>query len=381
MHANESDDVNEYLLSGIILVGEDFTPASGHVLVRDSIIADVVEGDVDVDSLASGIVMPGMVNSHTHIGDSIARGVFFSSLEELVGPDGIKHRILESASGKELVSGMKSTIQEMMNTGTTCFSDFREGGIEGVKLLRTAMQGVNIKTRILGRPLKSPDELDEVLQLSDGIGLSSTGDYETSFTSEVARRTREAGGMFAIHAGERLVDDIESALSLDADFLVHLTQASDREIRMIADAGVPVVVCVRSNLATGVGEVGKKPPVREMLDAGILLAAGTDNAMLNSADMFSEASSLMGGYMDDAVDVLRMCTLNGARVLGLGGCGIIETGMQADLVVLDSKLDDTGTDGLSALLRRLACCTQPDDIVLTVCGGSISFKKEIVWSG
>ena len=73
---------------------------------------------------------------------------------------------------------------------------------------------------------------------------------------------RKAGQAVAIHAGEAANDDISDAISLEPDFLVHMNHATKEDMKDVASAGIPVVVCPRSNLVTGVG----LPDVKRMTE-------------------------------------------------------------------------------------------------------------------
>ncbi|MDL5503319.1 MAG: amidohydrolase family protein, partial [Candidatus Methanoperedens sp.] len=78
--------------------------------------------------------------------------------------------------------------------------------------------------------------------------------------------------------------------------------------------------------------------VAKMLDAGILVAVGTDNVMLNSVNMFSEMEFLVKTNLYDDRQVFKLCTLNGAKLLGMDKeSGSIETGKKARLMIVTKK--------------------------------------------
>nr|QNO44176.1 5'-deoxyadenosine deaminase [Methanosarcinales archaeon ANME-2c ERB4] len=204
------------------------------------------------------------------------------------------------------------------------------------------------------------DEIDSILELAGGIGISSTNDYEEGVAAAIAGRTRRQGGVFAIHAGELDSTDIKGALELDPDLLIHLTHASRDDLHAVAGENIPVVVCIRSNLVTRVGI----PPVKEMLAAGLLVAAGTDNVMFNSVDIFSEMRFLSSLCQIDEGQVLRICTRAGALALGLN-CGVIESGMDARVMVLNK--DSYNLSGAKNILRSVVRRARAGDIVF--CSG------------
>ena len=324
---------------GTVLVGRDFDPVEGRVVVEDGVITAVEEASTG----STDIVAPAFVNAHTHIGDSIAkeagRGL---SLDELVAPpDGLKHRLLREASNEETVAAMRRSLEFMAETGTTAHVEFREGDVAGVEAIREASEGVPIESVVLGRgsvdAMEHPD--------SDGYGASGARDGDF----DVARNaTRRAGKLFGIHAGERDADDVNPAMDLDPDFLVHMVHPDPVHLDRLADADIPVVVCPRSNLVTNVGVA----PLRELVER-TTVALGTDNVMLNSPSMFREMefASKLGDVT--AVEVLRMATVNGAELAGLD-CGLVEEGRPAKLLVLDGDSDNLAgvRDPVRAVVRR-----------------------------
>ena len=324
-------------LSGTILAGPEYKPVEGRVVVESGTITAIEE----VETASSDIVCPAFVNAHTHIGDSIAkeagRGL---SLDELVAPpDGLKHRLLAATDRSELVESMRRSLEFMLSGGTGAFLEFREGGVEGVERLREAAASVDIEPVVFGR------EETDVLDVADGFGASGARDAE--FSAE-RTATREAGKPFGIHAGERDSHDINPALDLDPDFLVHMVHAEGIHLERLEDGGTPVIVCPRSNLVTGVGT----PPVTELLER-TTVALGTDNVMLNSPSMFREMAFVSKLCGVAAPEALRMATAAGAEIAGLN-CGVIEPGRDARLLVLDGDSNNLCgvRDPVRAVVRR-----------------------------
>ncbi|WP_324757541.1 amidohydrolase family protein [Haloarcula sp. GH36] len=325
------------ILEGTILRGRDFEPIEGRVVVEAGEIEAVEEAAVDSDA----VVCPAFVNAHTHIGDSIAKEAGEGlTLEELVAPpDGLKHRLLRAASTEELIDGMDRTLSFMERSGTGAFVEFREGGVEGVSAIKAALTDSSLRSVLLGR------ETVDAMEAADGFGASGANDDE--FGAE-RRATRQAGKRFGIHAGEVDASDINPALDLDPDFLVHMVHATGLHLDRVADSDIPIVVCPRSNLSTGVG----KPPV-EALAERTTVALGTDNVMLNSPSMFREMAVTEMLYDLSAREVLRMATVNGAEIAGLD-CGVIEPGRPARLFTLDGDTDNLAgaQNPVRALVRR-----------------------------
>ena len=324
-------------VEGTILRGPEFDPIEGRVVVEDGRIAAVEETAVE----STDIVCPAFVNAHTHIGDSIAKEAGGGlSLEELVAPpDGLKHRLLRAADPDELVAGMRRSLSFMQSSGTAACIEFREGGVEGVRHIERAADGLAVDPVVLGR------ETVEAMRAGDGFGASGAND--ATFDAE-REATRDAGKLFGIHAGEVDASDIDPALDLDPDFLVHLVHADGEHLDRIEERGTPAVVCPRSNLVTDVG----LPPVEALVDR-TTVALGTDNVMLNSPSMFREMEFAAKLYDLAASEVLGMATRAGAEIAGLN-CGVVEAGRDARLLVLDGDSDNLAgvRDAVRGVVRR-----------------------------
>lgn len=343
----------EMLLSGTIIYGDDFLPIDGYLCIEDGLIKEVGSGKVDAEF--EGIIAPRFVNSHTHIGDSVFKDPQFMPLADLVGPGGLKHRILSETPREQLLCGMRRTLSYMIATGTFAFADFREGGVVGVELMKEALQSVPLLSRILGRPYEGSSDIHRDCW---GLGLSSTRDCDPEEIHRAVESARAGNKAVAIHAGETECDDISDALCLEPDFLVHLCSASDLSLERAAALNVPVVVCPRSNLITG----AKLPNVKKMVELGVIVGVGTDNVMLNSPNMFREMEFMCKALLHDDRQVFKMCTLNGAKILGIDRLvGSISEGKEGRVMVINSKSDNMwgSADPVSSLVRR----AEPTDIL------------------
>ena len=316
----------DLVIEGRALLGED-------LLERD--VAIVVEGGIirrieDLSDRPAPWICPALFNAHTHIGDSVAMDLPFSgNLAELVTPpDGLKHRILSATPDDVLVTAMRATITTMVQNGTAGFADFREGGVTGVESLRRAAGGLSCRSVILGR--------DGGELAGDGAGISSARDIPS--LDDVVLRVRNAGKLVAFHAGERDPFDIDAALAYDPDLLVHCTHASGEHLNRCADEGIPVVVCARSNWIFGVTGSAQNPPVREMLDRGVVLLIGTDNCMAVQPDPWREMSFLTTVYRLPPREVLKAAVAGSALT---GTSFFIREGAPANFLVIspgDSNL-------------------------------------------
>jgi cytosine/adenosine deaminase-related metal-dependent hydrolase len=149
--------------------------------------------------------------------------------------------------------------------------------------------------------------------------------------------------MFAIHASERVREDLDQILDMKPSFLVHMTVASDDDFITCAQEGVPIVACPRSNLF-----FGRMPPLRRMIEAGVTVALGTDNAMISLPDILTEmefAGRLLRFQgMRDVDYVVDMAVKNGRKILNQKVAIGIEPDSPCDFMVIGNKNGDTVTD-------------------------------------
>jgi cytosine/adenosine deaminase-related metal-dependent hydrolase len=323
------------------------------------------KGEVTLDGEGL-LMMPGLVNSHTHIGDSIAKDIGIDSdVEEKIHPvSGFKQKILKSSDKSHLTSFVKNSCISMIRKGITSFIDFREGGSEGITLLKNATSGIPIRPVILGRieyyqdprSVKNNTPIPQFHKLSlqnflmncDGLGISGPNEFSDSALQYFAK-TRK---IRAIHSAETEESnkiskkisgktETQRALLAKPNFLVHMTYASKKDLAMAIKNRTSIVVCPRANgsLAEGI------PDVDVMLDAGCNVAIGTDNVMINSPDMFREMDYLwkvsMGVKKKRLLpkDILKMATTNASKLLG-GKIGVIQNGNIADCIFIEKHSID-----------------------------------------
>jgi cytosine/adenosine deaminase-related metal-dependent hydrolase len=236
---------------------------------------------------------------------------------------------------------MHLAISEMLDSGTGAFSDFREEGLDGIKLLKNALAGLPITSLILGRPKElkySHEELSELLPMVDGLGVSSITDWDYSELMKVVKETKRSGRLFALHGSERHREDIDLILDLEPDFLVHMTYGSDDDYRKLAQSEIPIVLCLRSNLF-----FNNIPNIKRMLDAGVTIVLGSDNAMINSSNLFEEvrvcAELISNQTQLDPFTVLSMVISNSKSIFGPKLETELKSGTKSNFMVLDIPFD------------------------------------------
>ncbi len=318
---------------------------------------------IDCDGL---LIIPGFVNCHTHIGDSIAKDVTLNrNVDEKIHPVfGAKPKILKKSNPEHLVSFMRNSCISMLKKGITTFVDFREGGLEGIRLLKKATSDLPIRSIILGRvdfyqnqaqirknepfPEERVNELDKILSESDGIGISGTNENSDS-TLKFYSKTKK---LRAIHSSETQQSmnvskkitgksETKRALQLKPNFLVHMTFAAKNDLRMASKITRGIVICPRANAALAEGI----PNISLMLQTKCNLVLGTDNVMINSPDMFREMDYLWKVSMAttqkrlDPLTILKMATVNAEKMLGRN-IGVIEPKKFADCIFIDKHSID-----------------------------------------
>lgn len=325
------------ITNGIILKGLHLNPIKANITIDDGIITDISKDSkegkiIDVDG---AVVAPSFLNGHTHIGDSIIKDEGYSlSLGEMVKPpNGVKHRALASAEDEDIIESMKSSMWDMLESGTTHFIDYREGGIKGVKLLKKASKDIPITPIILGRDDSfygdDPDlskvkvAIRKLLKIADGIAPSGFGEITPEVADLIVEECNRQGKISSIHVAESESNQIESlndfgvseiAKGVESDFsqLVHLTNPKGNDLESVAASKQNVVVCPRANATLNVGVA----PLARMLDLGIRPLLGTDNVMLNSPNMLRELEftlKMMSVYYKSYInpqELLKMATTN-----------------------------------------------------------------------
>ena len=352
----------------------------GYIIINRGIIKGVGSGDYeggyDDGPVYEGegiLACPGFINAHTHIGDSFGKDIGIdSSLETRIHPiHGIKNKILQKSERKHLINFMRSSAISMMRNGVVVFADFREGALQGIDQIKEATSGLSIKSIVLGRPEYyydisqdfyknrkfSPGVINlicNILNLADGLGISGANENTDSSLNQyreiIHKKSLKKKYLIGIHASESLETEKKSITvtgksevqriigNLSPNFIVHLTNASDMDIQLVAKKKIGIVVCPRANGTLGVGI----PKIAKMLSYGCCIAIGTDNIMINSPDMFRELDyiwKLTKTLEDKPVpprEILKMATVNGAKILGINS-GAILTGRSADMIFIDKN--------------------------------------------
>ena len=306
------------------------------------------------------LLIPGLINSHTHIGDSIAKDIALNkSTDSKIHPVfGIKQKILRETEPKKLILFMRKSAKSMIKKGITTFVDFRESGLDGVLLIQKALSDIPIRAVILGRiefyqsisdikknipiPKSYLNQLESVLKNCDGLGISGSNENNDSVLKQLSKTKK----IRAIHCAETKQSNLKSkqitkktesqrCMLLKPNFLVHMTYASKSDLRLVSKKIRGIVVCPRANAALAEGI----PDIIQMLKMNCNVAIGTDNIMINSPDMFREMDFLwkvtMGIHQKriEPKKILKMATVNAGKLLGRK-IGCVKEGYLADGVFI-----------------------------------------------
>lgn len=280
----------DVLVEGAII--DDEGVRSGYVRFRAGRIVDT--GKLGTDSTRGrerrvrGIVVPRPVNGHTHLGDAAYEGEPpHQPLEQIVAaPDGLKFRLLRDTPRTVKRRAMRDALRRMARGGVAAVIDFREEGIPGVQLWRQAARGLDLEALALGRPLARPldrRELSELLEIADGVGLSSAREETREFRTAIGEACRARGKHFALHASESARESVDDYLRPRPDLLVHLTSATEEDLEQVAAQKVAVAVCPRSNAL-----FGRRPDLALHARLGLNTLLGTDNAMFHAPSIWRE---------------------------------------------------------------------------------------------
>ena len=322
------------------------------------------------------VLMPGLVNAHTHAAMSLMRGY----ADDLPLKEWLSEKIwpteMRLAAPEYVTDGARLAVAEMLQGGITCFADMyfypqstatvaAESGmrmVAGMIVLEFPTpwaasaaeyisKGIAVHDAVRAEPLVSTmfaphapytvadETLVRIRQLADQLDVSvQMHVHETS--GEIDDAIAKTG-----HRPIRRLDDL--GLINPGLMAVHATQLTTEEIALLALNGCSVIHCPRSNLKLASGAC----PVADLLASGVNVALGTDGAASNNRlDLWAEmnTAALLGKLVAgdatalSAHEVLKMATINGARAVGLADTiGSIEPGKSSDVICV--RLDSTET--------------------------------------
>ena len=357
------DKNSSIIENGSLVVGADGA-------IRAIAPGNITHNATEVIDARGAIVMPGLINSHTHLGMTLFRGLGDDmSLEDFLArlmPAEIKvlnyaavHAGTELAALESLLGGITTSL-DMYYLPDAALA------VASSSLMRI-QTGPNFLETDGPEPLKFADRLSWAKKwlaaprdsagstgwvaphstyLLDEQQLRTLTELASEFEARIHVHAAETVGEMQLvanrHGGRTPIQVLADTKLLRRSVLAHGVHLSDDDIALIASNSATVVHCPASNfkLASGVARI------LDLQRAGVNIALGTDGpASGNDLDLW--IAIRLAGYMQKtvakdpsvlpAVDLVRMATINGAKALQLDHIiGSLEVGKRADLIVLDA---------------------------------------------
>ena len=377
MYQDKTADV-QLILSGRYLVansGETDERENISVAVAGDRIAEIgpnlAEKYPEAECLrhSCGLIMPGLINTHTHAAMSCFRGLaddlpLMKWLQEHIFPR-------ESQLSSEIVyQSTLLSLCEMIKSGTTSLNDMYLFAKDVARAAAESGMRAWLGEVLYDFPSPNYGELENGFTYTEDLFdlyadnelITVTVNPHSVYTcspallERLAAQAQEKNALYHIHLSENQ-DEVDTCterygcspvrhlenLGLLNERVVaaHGVMVSEEEIDLLAERKVKPVHCPESNmkLASGVA------PVPAMLEKGLAVGLGTDgSASNNNTDMFGEMNSAakihkvtrMDPTVMRAVDTLHIATQGGAAVLGAEAeIGSIAVGKKADLIMVD----------------------------------------------
>lgn len=403
----------------IITSSKNMLINDGYIFIEGSIIKDVgLMKELSSDNLiidevidaTNHIVMPGLVNCHTHSPMTLLRNYgsdlnLQDWLNTMIFP---KEALL---TDNDIYYGSLLGIAEMISTGTTTFADMyynmdniaravTESGIRSNISYGPFSNKYDDGKRITIKDFDSTQKfIDNWNGSADGriktsVEIHSTYLFEHDFFPDAFEFVKKNNLSIHIHLHETKQEIEESIVRYGLNpiqicdkyklldlpmFAAHCVHLSDDDIKLISDKEFSVVHNPTSNLKLASG-IARVP---DLLDAGVNVALGTDGASSNNnLNMFEEmhiAAILHKGVTGDpkvvdAETAIKMATLNGGRALGFNNIGSIEPGKNADIIMIDT--DNVHHYPIADPVASIVYSTQGGDVDTVIVNGNILYNNK-----
>ncbi len=360
-----------------------------------------------VKDMSNKLLMPGLVNSHSHAAMTLLRGVGTGfPLQEWLFDNVIP--IENKLVPNDIKVGNQLAIMEMLSTGTVSFSDMYDQPVSQMEAVTNAKIKVNICRPILAFGQEDEPEKNErfieSLWLYDNynntdhgrikIDLGIHAEYTSTEGSvgAYAVEAKKRNANIHVHVSETIKEHNEckekygktptkwlndlGILDTKCQF-AHGVALEDEDLNIIKEKGITVIHNPSSNMKLGSGFAR----INKMLEMGINVSLGTDGAASNNnLNMFEEmhlAAMIHKGYENDATilpskTVIKMATINGARMQGRLDTGIIKEGFKADIIAIDFNKPHLipNIDYLDSVIYS----AQGSDVCMTMIDGSIVYE-------
>ncbi len=384
------------------------------VLIKDDIIAEIGNNisEENVDKIIDGtgkILMPGLINTHTHLSMTLFRGLaddlsLDTWLNDYIWPTEAH------LNGYYCYIGALLGAVELIKSGTTTFSDMYfymgdvaravdESGLravlsygmidfadeekrcaeiaENIDLFEKCNNAADGRIKVFFGPhapyTASKELLDEVKHLASK--------FNTGIHIHVSETEKEVNDILE-QTGKRPFEYLDDIGFLGPNVVAaHAVWLSEEEIDIIMDRDVKIShnPCSNMKLASGIS------PVANMLNHDICVSIGTDGASSNNnldlieemktASLLQKVSTLNPKVLPSE-ETIAMATINGARALGLEDeIGSIEVGKKADLILIDTE-DANMKPNSSCISSNVVYAAKGSNVDTTICNGKILMENK-----
>ncbi|MFX0065100.1 MAG: amidohydrolase [Candidatus Hermodarchaeota archaeon] len=417
------DEQNTILTKAAVAINEDLILAIGST--KD--LTSNFHASRQIDATGK-VLMPGLVNGHTHLSMSLLRGL----ADDLALHDWLE-RIwsIESQWTLEgLVSGAYLAILEMLRSGiTTCFDlyawqttlgiiketgmrgslalfPFEEGKIGSFGDMLESRRGISgfsqriILKKLLRRQYLQLDKHANAVKAQTNerirlhLGIHAPYSIDAQLIREATQKARQSGLRLHTHLAEteeevtniqKQYNQTPTEFLFDLGFLgsdavcAHCCWLSEHDIEILEQTHTNIIHCPISNMKMASGVT----PVPKLLKNNILMGLGTDSAASNgNLDFFEEMRAtllLQRIYNKDpsiltAKQVLKMATVNGAQAIGLQDVGSIEEGKKADMILLDFQRPHLLPTSSHNLISNVVWCSKASDVTDVIIDGQIILR-------
>lgn len=350
------------------------------------------------------IVMPGLINTHTHV----AMSIFRDTLDGYGLQDWLNKKIWpmeEKLTIEDIYYASYLSCIEMIKTGTTTFNDqyfMTEATIKAVLETGLNMHTTRSLMDISGDGDNKLKELEELIEkynnkyenISINVGIHGlytssieyvkkavelAKKYNLYIHMHFAENEQEIKDICEKHKTNKPITLLEKYFEKTHVVLAHCVKIEENEIKYLNNEYVNIAHCPVSNLRLGCG-IAK---VHSYLENKINVSLGTDGQGSGSnLDMFETmkiTALLQKGINENAkimpaYDIIKMATINGAKSLNIAEkTGSIDIGKKADLIILD--LNNITTQPVNDIFSNIVYNVKGNNVITTICNGKILMEN------
>ena len=376
------------------------------ILIEDKKIVKIEKyikekADKTIDATGK-VIMPGLINTHSHISMSIFR----ETVDGYKTQDWLKEKIWpmeDKLQENDIYWATLLSCIEMIKTGTTTVNDMY---FMTDKIIEAALKsGIRLQTTrtLMGYEEKDEErikELEELIErykqdtISFNVGIHGLYTSNEKYVKKCIQFAREKKLPVHMHfcENEQEKEDIKKAYNVKSpvevinrnfsethNILAHSVKLNIEDIKQLKKTNSYISHCPISNLKLGCG-VAK---IEEMLENDICVSLGTDGQGSGSnLDMFETmkfTALLQKGINENpevlpAYEVLKMATINGAKALRLDKeIGSIEVGKKADIIMLN--LDDILTQPINNIFAEIVYNAKGTNVETAIINGNIVMEN------